>query len=246
MRAKLLSHEQAWNFLTAMPTSKRHLLTQIKRKVLFLADLRSSHLGHDSVPFQGRPKSQILDFASNRRQVTRLCNSAQAKKALSHTAVTRSWPSPAVSSTTDCYGTVHWLCFQFLQIRGQFWYNQINPSPLLASFITAFKQCLVEISPICTCCFKPRVLPTCPCAVMKMWRTRDTSRSFSFCPVHRCWKLTRHYHCKNTLDQLTKEWLKSLKDQGGEWQSFLNLHFLLFSKKRNKIYIKDAIEIYKV
>lgn len=27
---------------------------------------------------------------------------------------------------------------------------------------------------------------------------------------------------------------------------FLNLHFLLFSRKRNKIYIKDAIEIYKV
>lgn len=91
-----------------------------------------------------------------------------------------------------------------------------------------------------------RAMPSCHCVVVKIRCTQDTYRNLGFRPVHRCWRISRHYCCKNTLDRLTKEWLKSLKDQGGEWQSFLNLHFLLFSKKRNKIYIKDAIEIYKV
>lgn len=130
--------------------------------------------------------------------------------------LTHTWPSQGVNSSRSSYGTTGSLYFQFLQVS-------IKSKSLhltLVSFITAFKQCPVQNSLICTCCIKPCIYLHVTMLWCRYSRTQGTSRNLSFCPAHRCWRLSRHYRCKNTLDRLTKEWLKSLKDQGGEWQSF--------------------------
>lgn len=148
-----------------------HLFTQETSPVLHSAQLYSFRTWLSL--FLG--KARVTDFGFCKQQKARVPGAVtqpMPARALSHTAVTRIWPSPEVSSARASYGTADRLRFQFLQVRRTVSIQSKKPVPDAIFFHHSFQTML---GLICTCCKKPRVLHSCPRATAR----RDAPKTYS-------------------------------------------------------------------